>query len=306
MTRAASAASSVDVVEKHALAFDRPLAGVGASEHQQILDDAPETLRLSLDARAARHVLLRLSRPLQRHLGPAAHDGERRAQLVRRVGHEAAHMRDRPLHRGRRLPRQQPAADRDENERDERGRAKRGDQRRVAILELDLVGDGDRDERRDRRAARHARREREAAGRRSPSMTRVARRLSAASRASSRTHGSAGAPPTTCPERIERERACDPGCADRPSTIEQRLPCGLTGRLALIRATRISSRVASRSDASSSRSKRRVIVANMPTPSSSRMTKNVPTYHAVSRSRRSPSDCGSVARRVVAAHAPSR
>ncbi len=50
------------------------------------------------------------------------------------------------------------------------------------------------------------------------------------------------------------------------------------------------------SDASSSSSKRRVIAANMPTPSSTRMPKNVAAYHAVrrrlSRTRRAGSAAG--------------
>ena len=94
---------------------------------------------------------------LEGDFGSASQDGERGAKLVGRIGHEAPHVLDRPLHRGRRLAHEKPSADDDEQERGRRRGAKRCDQRRITILELHLVGDGDRNHRR-------AAREREALG----------------------------------------------------------------------------------------------------------------------------------------------
>ena len=85
-------------------------------------------------------------------------------------------------------------------------------------------------------------------------------------------------------------RACAPECESR--SRNRTGSCPAPRDASRKRATRASSCVASRSDSSNSWSNRRVIVANMPTPSSVRMTKNVPTYHAVSRSRSRPSELG--------------
>jgi len=134
------------IVEKHALSLNGPLAGVGASEHEQILNDSAKTLRLSLDRAQRRNVFLRRTRSLQRHLGPTAHGGHRRPQLVCRVSHEAAHVLDVAFDGRNRLPRQHPAPHGDQHQRHERRAAKLGDERRVSILDLDFVGDGDGDE----------------------------------------------------------------------------------------------------------------------------------------------------------------
>ena len=63
------------------------------------------------------------------------------------VGHEPPHVRDAALNRRCGLSSEQPAADGDERQRDERGRAEDRDERRVAVFELDLVGNGDRSQR---------------------------------------------------------------------------------------------------------------------------------------------------------------
>ena len=85
---------------------------------------------------------------MQRDLGAAPQHSERRAQLVRRVGHEASHVLDRAFDGGCRLANEKPSASDDEQERRRRGPAERRDQGCITILELDLVGDGDGDHRR--------------------------------------------------------------------------------------------------------------------------------------------------------------
>ena len=60
---------------------------------------------------------------------------------MRGVGHEAAHLIHRALDRRRRLAHEQPSARGDEEQRHGRRATEDDNQRRVAILELNLVGD---------------------------------------------------------------------------------------------------------------------------------------------------------------------
>ena len=135
-----------DVVEEHAFSLDWTLSGVGAGQRQQVLDDAPETNRFALDAAQRVDVFVRGARTLERDLGAASDDGQRRAELVRGVGHEASHLLHRALDWRRGLAGDDPPADRDQNRGDDAGRGKLGDERRVAILQLDFVGNRDRDQ----------------------------------------------------------------------------------------------------------------------------------------------------------------
>ena len=88
--RAASTASRATSLELDRLALERP-ALVEPGEQQQVVDEQPHPPRLALDAG---HRPLEVVGPLAgaavEQLGVGAHGGERRAQLVRRIGDEAA------------------------------------------------------------------------------------------------------------------------------------------------------------------------------------------------------------------------
>jgi len=132
-----------DVVEEDALDGDGPRAAVGTGEEKEILDDLAESRGLALDRRERGTLAVGVELGiLQRGLGTAAQHRERRAQLVRRVGHEAPHRIHRVGDRFHRLAREEPAPGGEEDERDERRRAEGDDQLRVLVFQLDLVGGG--------------------------------------------------------------------------------------------------------------------------------------------------------------------
>ena len=86
-------------------------AGIRAREHEHVLDQTPEPPRLAADDPDRFAVLGLLAVfATQHHVGGRAHDGNRRPQLVRRVGHELplrlqrrAHPRDEAVERRREL-----------------------------------------------------------------------------------------------------------------------------------------------------------------------------------------------------------
>ena len=233
-------------------------------------------------------ILLRLARALQRHLGAGSHDwpsGVRSSCAA--IGHEAPHVRHGFLHRLRGLASQQPAADGDQDDRRKRRRAECRDQRRVAILQLDFVGDGDGNERSPAGRLRNRRRAREGVVRRRRDEPRSPSARRDASRARSRNQVSS-ATPFDMPSVSAMYRSRSGILAStRGSNRGDAAPARVVSRR---RATRVNSRVATRNDSSRSASKRRVIVANIPMLNSARMAKNVATYHAVRRSRSRPSD----------------
>src|SRR2546429_520166 len=80
------------------------LPGVGAREREEVFDDArqPPPLVVQYGERLA--VLLGAPRLLrERDLGLAAHDGDRRAEFVRGVGHEASLLLERKIETGQQV-----------------------------------------------------------------------------------------------------------------------------------------------------------------------------------------------------------
>ena len=90
-------------LQVHDLARQRRLAGLGARQREQPIDEAGETIDLLEHAfdDAAIGVLVALA--AQAHLADAADRRERRAQLVRDVGGELPHLRERRLEPRQRL-----------------------------------------------------------------------------------------------------------------------------------------------------------------------------------------------------------
>ena len=133
-----------NVVEKNSLFFDLALSGVGARENQQAVDYAPQPTRFGFDPAQGRHVVRRIARLLQRDFGPGTENRYGGSQLVCGIGHEPPHELDRALDRRRRLPDQQKPARGDENQRQQCNPHESGDEIRVLVLELLLIGDGNR------------------------------------------------------------------------------------------------------------------------------------------------------------------
>ena len=106
-----AAAFGDDLVEIEIHRPERIAAGVGARQHQHVLDEPAQPARLPADDRQRLAVLgLVAVIAAQRDVGGRAHDRHRRAQLVRRVGHELAlrlqrraQPRDQPVERVRQL-----------------------------------------------------------------------------------------------------------------------------------------------------------------------------------------------------------
>ena len=96
------------------LARDRQLALVGAREHEQVLGERDQPVGLLAGGRQRRAQLLRAALALQRDVDLRLEDRQRRAQLVARVGDEAALLRDaaRSARPRRRSQRREPLRDR--------------------------------------------------------------------------------------------------------------------------------------------------------------------------------------------------
>ena len=100
-TRAASTASPTTRGEVDRLPLERP-ALVEAREQQQIVDEQAHPLGLARDAgHRPLEILGARGGAAAEQLGVGAHGGERRAQLVRRVGDEAAQRAGRRPRSGR-------------------------------------------------------------------------------------------------------------------------------------------------------------------------------------------------------------
>ena len=85
-----------DLLEIDVLAVLDRDARVGPREQKEIVDDARHSARGALHHAERRAIVgLRASRLGQRDVGLGAHDRRRRAQLVRRVGHESLLLDER-------------------------------------------------------------------------------------------------------------------------------------------------------------------------------------------------------------------
>ena len=129
-----------DVVEIHLFPRDSTLARIGPRQREQVTDDLAEARGLPLDGPERRGVPRGVAVLAERDLGAGAQQGDRRPQLVRGVGHEAAHLFHGALHRGHGLPHQQVAAAGDEQQGREGGRGEGPDQGCVLVFQLHAVG----------------------------------------------------------------------------------------------------------------------------------------------------------------------
>ena len=87
-----------DVLQVQRLATKRQMTGVGAREQEQVVDDAAESpRRIAHDGDRVAIFGFRSVCSRERDVCFGAQHGDRRAQLVRRVGHESPLLRERAL-----------------------------------------------------------------------------------------------------------------------------------------------------------------------------------------------------------------
>ena len=95
-----------DVIKENSASLDGQLSGLGACQREQVIHDAREPVALGIDSLKRRDIARPIARLLQGDLRAAPQHAQRRAELVRGVGHEPAHLFDRLLDWGNRLANQ--------------------------------------------------------------------------------------------------------------------------------------------------------------------------------------------------------